>query len=530
MQDALRAPAIAVLALIFLGTVAVRQAGAQSILLERIATGFDTPLTAVEAPGDSQRLFVAEKTGRIWIVQAGQPNQLFLDIGAMVTVAAQTGLLTLEFHPDYETNGWFYVFYASDVLAATVDRYRVPVPSTYAVDVNSRTNIITVTDPLLTFHRGGGMEFGLDGKLYIAFGDRRVEIVGTNCTSQDPSVLVGKLVRLEDDGSVPADNPFVGDPTVRDEIWGFGLREPHRLTIDDATGDMYIADVGDFLREEVSFAPAASSGVNFGWRVMEGNACAFTSLCTAAPCGSATLTQPIYEYTTGVDGCCVIGGYVYRGSALPWLQGAYVFTDHCKAWLRALRHDGTAVTDLLELTTELVMPSTAVLDRPVSFGEGNDGELYICDDSVGGPGTGEIYRLVPFTGVVTDVPTVSLASGGTQSLMLSTATAFAFQPYVVLGSASGTAPPLRIDDVFLPLSVPDMYFDFTLLNASTGPLVGTFGQLNGLGRGAAQIVVPPGLSPALAGLTLSHAYVVLAVPGTGVAEVASSAAPLTFVP
>jgi hypothetical protein len=190
---------------------------------------------------------------------------------------------------------------------------------------------------------------------------------------------------------VPPDNPYVGDPAVLDEIWAFGLRNPWRYSFDRLTGDLYIGDVGEGSWEEISFQPAASHGTeNYGWPCWEGRLCRPSSDCTCGLPHGPDYEPPIHSYENGADGCAIIGGFVYRGSAIPSLQGSYLFGDFCTSRIWSLRYaDGQAV-DLVERTQELEPAGFLTIDRITSFGEDAAGELYVVD-----PEGGEIYKIVP---------------------------------------------------------------------------------------------------------------------------------------
>jgi hypothetical protein len=354
----------------------------------RVAAGLQAPSYAAAPAGDGERLFVLEyAAGRIRVLWR---NTLlatpFLDLGALVTDDPDHGLLGLAFHPRYATNGAFYVHYVDNALQPTIARYQVSSDPNVAVPASAE--IVLRLAPIVD-HAGGTLAFGPnDGYLYASFGDGQ---------STDPmnhaqflGSLRGKLLRLDVDSGVPyaipPDNPYAGGVGPRAEIWARGLRNPFRFSFDRATGDLYLADVGQWLREEINFQPAASGGgANYGWRRMEG------SLCFDPPtgCDTGLLTAPIFEYGHAPSGCqgSVTGGVVYRGSALPALRGTYLFGDFCFGRFASFRFDGNVLTDLVERTDELAPRDGHTIDAPTAIVEDGLGELVIVDFD------GEVYRV-----------------------------------------------------------------------------------------------------------------------------------------
>ncbi len=345
----------------------------RGITAEVVVGGLVRPVYAGHAGDGSGRLFVIEKEGRIRIVADGQlaPDP-FLDITGIVSSRAnERGLLGLAFHPDYASNGRFFVNYTQLRGATVVAEYRVSSDPDRA-DPESGQVLLTQEQPFAN-HNGGMLAFGPDGMLYVALGDGGAAGDPQN-HGQRLDTWLGTLLRLEvsEPGvyRVPSNNPFVGVAEARAEIWAYGLRNPWRFTFDRATGDLYIADVGQNLYEEIDFAPASSSGgENYGWKLMEG----FSCFVEGSPqCNSLRFTEPIAVY--GRDaGCSVTGGYVYRGAAHPALVGAYVFGDYCSGNVWTLRRDA-AGTWQMTLQGEIDA-------RITSFGEDEAGELYITDDA-----------------------------------------------------------------------------------------------------------------------------------------------------
>ena len=340
--------------------------------------GLVRPVYAGHAGDGSGRLFVIEKEGRIRIVTDGQLSpDPFLDISAIVNSRAnERGLLGLAFHPNYASNGRFFVFYTDGRGATVVAEYRVSSDPNRA-DPASAQVLLTQTQPFAN-HNGGMLAFGSDGMLYVALGDGG-SAGDPQGNGQRQDTLLGKLLRLDvgEPGvyRVPPDNPFVGVSGARAEIWAYGLRNPWRFSFDRATGDLYIADVGQNSFEEIDFAAASSpGGENYGWKVMEGLSC----FQPGPDCDSPRFTPPIAVYGRD-EGCSVTGGYVYRGAAHPALVGAYVFGDYCSGLVWTLRRDADGAWRMT--------PQGEVDARITSFGEDEAGEIYITDDG------GRVLRL-----------------------------------------------------------------------------------------------------------------------------------------
>ncbi len=355
-------------------------------------SGFTRPVFLTHAPADSAREFVVEQGGLIKIVKSGiVEGTPFLDLSSEVTCCNERGLLGLAFHPDYQSNGYFYVNYTRAIDSATViSRFSVSTNPDSADDTSEMVLLI-IQQPEAN-HNGGCLQFGPDGMLYCGMGDGGggFDQHGLIGNAQDPGTLLGKMIRLDVDAGapyVPGDNPWAGVQAgfdTLDLIWAFGVRNPWRFSFDRATGDMYIGDVGQGTREEVDFQPAASpGGENYGWRCMEGDNCTGLSGCT---CMDAALTNPVYDYANAGGECAVTGGYVYRGCGAPELDGQYIFGDYCSARIWSITHDGTTATDTTELTADLNPGGDIGLIS--SFGEDAAGELYIVDL------TGQIFKVI----------------------------------------------------------------------------------------------------------------------------------------
>ncbi|MCP3920522.1 MAG: PQQ-dependent sugar dehydrogenase [bacterium] len=358
-------------------------AASQNLTTERIAVGLSSPLYCTSPAGDFNRLFVCEQsTARIRIIDLNTNTTLaapFLDLGPVASGGGERGLLGLAFHPDYMTNGRFFASYTDNGGTSRVVEFNASPPTSNTATATPVATIFSLSQPFSN-HNGGCIQFGPnDGMLYIGMGDGGSGGDPGN-RAQNLSTNLGKMIRLDVDIAaphIPPGNPF------GDAIWAYGVRNPWRFSFDRANGDMYIADVGQNAIEEVSFQPAASTGgENYGWRCYEGNNPYNTGGCDPMN----TMTFPIHTYTHS-QGCSITGGYVYRGSALPSLQGTYFFSDYCTSRLWTFRYDGATLTDFMDRTAELDPPN-ANINSVSSFGEDASGELYIVDSG------GEIFKIV----------------------------------------------------------------------------------------------------------------------------------------
>ncbi len=359
----------------------------QNIRTELAASGFSKPLLLTAPPGDSARLFVLEQdSARIMIVKNGVTlGKPFLDLGAKASSGGERGLLGMAFHPNYANNGRFFVNFTNNKGHTRVWEYSVS--SDPDVALKAKVAAIQEIDQPFANHNGGCLAFGADGMLYIGMGDGG-SANDPGLRAQDLGEKLGKILRLDVDippPYIPADNPFVGQTGVQEEIWALGIRNPWRFSFDALTGDMYIGDVGQFAWEEIDFQPASSTGgENYGWRCMEGANCTGLSGCT---CDGPTLTMPIKEYGHN-KGCSITGGHVYRGP-INHLQGTYFYGDYCSARIWSFRYDGTTLTEFQERTSELDPPGNDVINDISSFGVDGVGNLYIVDHS-----DGQIFRIV----------------------------------------------------------------------------------------------------------------------------------------
>ncbi|MDW8325393.1 MAG: PQQ-dependent sugar dehydrogenase [Anaerolineales bacterium] len=345
--------------------------------LRRITGGLTKPVFLTHA-GDA-RLFIVEQPGTIRIFENGRLLPVpFLDIRDRVNDGAnEQGLLGLAFHPRYTENGFFFVNYTGANDETVIARFSVTSDPNRADPAGEKV-ILTIEQPYRN-HNGGDLAFGPDGYLYIGMGDGGSAGDPEN-RAQNLRSLLGKMLRLDVDNGepygIPPDNPFVVRGDARPEIWAYGLRNPWRFSFDRATGDLYIADVGQNAYEEVNFQPAGSSGgENYGWRYFEGTH-EFKDAADAPP----EVVPPIAEYGRG-DGCSVTGGYVYRGAALPELNGVYFFGDYCSGLIWSLRRDAAGAW---------VRETFGDTDFTISsFGEDAAGELYVLDHR-----GGSVYLIV----------------------------------------------------------------------------------------------------------------------------------------
>ena len=370
------------------------RAQAQDLAVELVASGFASPVWVGAPNGDFDRLFVIEQnTGRIEIIKNGTILPVpFLNVGSIASQNGERGLLGMAFHPDYMSNGRFFINYTDNAGDTQVVEYAVSSDPDIADSTPVQT-IFSVGQPFSN-HNGGDLDFGLDGKLYIGTGDGGSANDPGN-RSQNGLNNLGKMIRLDVDIAapfIPADNPFLGNPNINDEIWALGLRNPWRYSFDRMTGDLYIADVGQNQVEEIDFQPGSSAGgENYGWRCMEGTRCTGLSGCT---CNDMSLTLPIQEYNHGL-GCSVTGGYVYRGSTIPGLEGTYFYGDYCSSRIWSFKVVGGSVTEFTERTAELEPDGALTINNITSFGQDAAGEVYIVD-----PSGGEIYKIIQDCGAV----------------------------------------------------------------------------------------------------------------------------------
>lgn len=373
------------------------------IQAERVAEGLARPLFAASPPGDPDRLFVVEQhTGRIVILDtvSGQLGPTpFLDLPAReIRTGGEQGLLGLAFHPDYESNGRFYVFLTN--IEGTIEVREYLRSSDPDVAEPGYTLVLSIPHPDFANHNGGWMGFGPDGRLYIAVGDGG-GVGDPDNSAQDLDSLLGKMLRIDVDGddfpddpgrnyAIPPDNPFVGRAGA-DEVWAYGLRNPWRCSFDPVTGDLYIADVGQGAREELNVVPSGGpGGYNFGWHVREGDRDYDTDTPGNPSPSDPSLVEPllVYPHVSGPDGGrSITGGYVYHGPG--GAQGQYFFADFVNnnIWTASVGPDGEA----LGFTNRngQIVTDQGVVDQVTSFAVDGHGRLYAIGLD------GEIFRLTP---------------------------------------------------------------------------------------------------------------------------------------
>jgi len=410
-------------------TLALGAAPAQAFLsTTRIAANLERPVL-VTAPLSDARFFIVEQRGviKLWKNGLVQPV-LFLDIRTKVLSGGLQGLLGLAFHPDYGTNGAFFVNYTNLDGHTVVERYQVSGNPDVA-NVNSASQILFVEQPHVD-HNGGYLAFGPDSYLYIAMGDGG-EPGDPNEYAQNPGELLGKVLRIDVDSAspyaIPPDNPFVSVPGYREEIWAIGTRNPWGIHFDPLTGDLWMADVGQVAWEELNFQAASSpGGENYGWRRLEG------THCYQPPVGCQQVgdTPPIHEYPHSAGRCSIVGGAVYRGDVLTGMQGAYFFADYCTNQIWTIRYDGAQVTELIDRSSDLLPGGGFAISRVVGIWPDGLGQLHVIDRGNGNT-DGEIFR-VGLDPVAVDPP-----SGADRALVLSPATPNPFRSRTRL-SLSGT--------------------------------------------------------------------------------------------
>lgn len=380
------------------------------ITLVQFATGFDNPVDMANA-GD-ERLFVVEQDGLIRIVQPnGAINSTpFLNMVSLTNGGGERGLLGLAFHPDYATNGYFYVNYTDLNGDTRISRFSVSANPDIA-DFTSRLDILFIDQPYSN-HNGGCLRFGPDGYLYIGTGDGGSGEDPLN-SGQTMDVLLGKMLRIDvNEGAlygIPVDNPFFGAASdTLPEIWASGIRNPWKFSFDRETGDLWIGDVGQYSWEEIDFQPASSTGgENYGWRCYEGNHNGFGSGCPPM----SAFTGPVTEYSHASSACSVTGGYVYRGTEYPNLYGKYFFCDYCNGKFYSLEQNDADEWVRFDVTGFIGGGWT-------SFGEDYLGELYVMSS-----GDDKIYR-------ITDPCSASVAEITQDGAELTVSTGISYQWYL----------------------------------------------------------------------------------------------------
>ena len=394
-----------------------------------VAAGLSDPVFVTAPPADTNRIFIVERAGRIKIHKHGQPPttlSTFLDIDAKIDSASdgEMGLLGLVFDPSYGTSRFFWVNYTENLsgqVFTVVARYTASLANPDVADAASEVRVLRFAQPE-TNHKGGMLEFGADGFLYVYTGDGGGggDAHGTCGNAQNRTVLLGKILRIDvrgvDAGStapdcamagatyrVPASNPFRDGAGIGlcDEIWSYGLRNPWRSSRDALTGDIYVADVGQNCWEEVNWVSGASTGgENYGWRQTEGSQCYNpnqTSTCTPSgatcagspACNDASITRPVVNFQhSGQGECAVTGGYVYRGCRMPSYRGTYFYGDYCAGFVKSFRIAGGVATNPQDVSAQ-VDPGNALPFALSSFGVDGQGELYVVSLN------GSVLKVVP---------------------------------------------------------------------------------------------------------------------------------------
>jgi glucose/arabinose dehydrogenase len=354
-----------------------------SVTLQTVTTNLTSPVFMTAPPNDRTRLFIVEQGGLIRIFNLTTNSLLttpFLNIRNLISTAGgEEGLLGLAFDPQYDTNRQFYVFYTNTSGNIVIARYLGNAANPNLADA-SATMLLTVTHPTFSNHNGGMLAFGPDGCLYVGIGDGG-GVGDPNNNGQNVNTSLGKLLRINPATGGPCTNN-IPNPFGQSAVWSFGLRNPWRFSFDRVTHDLYIGDVGQGAREEIDVSPAPNAGraLNYGWRLMEG----FLCFIPASNCNTGGLTLPLLDYPHLNGACSVTGGYVYRGSAIPALQGTYFYGDFCAGFVRSFRYQNGQPTEQTEWPL-LSPPGGSV----TSFGEDAAGELYVMTQG------GGLFKFVP---------------------------------------------------------------------------------------------------------------------------------------
>lgn len=343
------------------------------ITISQVATGFTLPLQITNAGDGTNRLFIVEKSGRIKIISNGVvlPTP-FLNISGLVSGGSEQGLLGITFPPNYTNKRYFYANYTNKIGVGNTIVARFPLTADPNI-ANSAdpTQILQIAQPFDN-HNGGQLAFGPDGYLYIGTGDGGGDGDPLN-NAQNTASLLGKILRIDVEAgivpySIPATNPF------NNEVWSYGLRNPWKFSFDSTTGEIYIADVGQNMIEEVNVQASATPSLNYGWPIMEG------SKCFSDPsCNTSGLIIPTTEYDHSNGDCTVIGGHMYRGNAYPRLRGVYVYGDFCSGKIRGLKKVG------INWESQVLLDTTFNIS---SFGEDEAGNIYFSDFT-----SGTIYKI-----------------------------------------------------------------------------------------------------------------------------------------
>lgn len=342
----------------------------QEVTLETVYEGMNQP-TVVTAPAGDDRLFVAQRVGVIRILDANRElvDPAFLDLTDRVLAGGiEQGMLGLAFHPDYASNGRFFVYYTDKEGRRQLSEFAVSTTDPNRANADSERVLIELEQPPNASdirHYGGQLGFDPEGYLWISMGDG----ADSRAQAQDPNTFFGKVHRIDVDSGdpygIPPENPFV-DGGGLPEVWAYGLRNPWRFSIDPVDRLIYIADVGHGDQEEIDVLPIDEGGFNLGWSDMEGTRCFHDQ-----ECDPADYTSPVLTYSHE-EGCSVTGGYVYRGQEIPELVGTYFYSDWCEQWIRSFKFVNGQVTEETDWAEDL-----GTIGQVNSFGIGGDGELYL---------------------------------------------------------------------------------------------------------------------------------------------------------
>ena len=344
-----------------------------SVTFSQFVTGLNAPLQITNAGDGSNRIFVVEKGGLVKIINNGTVSTTpFLDISGIVSGGAEQGLLSIAFPKDYSSKRYFYANFTNKVGIGNtvVARFLLTADPNVANSADPK-DILGITQPFAN-HNGGQLAFGPDGYLYIATGDGGGAGDPLN-SAQNKTSLLGKILRIDVESgvapySIPASNPF------SNEVWSYGLRNPWRFSFDRKNGELYIADVGQNMIEEINVQTPVTPALNYGWPIMEGTKC-FNN----PTCDPAGLILPVTEYDHTDGDCSVIGGHVYRGSAYPALRGLYIYGDLCSGKIRGLKRIDSKWESKVLVDTNF---------RISSFGEDEAGNIYFSDLA-----SGTIYKI-----------------------------------------------------------------------------------------------------------------------------------------
>lgn len=331
---------------------------------------FSRPLDLQSPDDGTNRIFVAEQGGKIKVFQndeATERSTVFLDIENSIVSTSELGLLGFAFHPNYRSNGFFYITYTPTADVALVSRFKVSDTSGDTADLSSETILLRIPQPD-TNHNGGQLAFGPDGYLYIASGDGGGG-GDPQGNAQNLENLLGKILRIDIDGtdgdtnySIPTDNPFVNTENVRGEIYAYGLRNPWRFSIDNQTDKIWAGDVGQGELEEIDII---EKGGNYGWNILEGTSC-----FNAENCDNSNTIEPVFEYNHDANDKSITGGYVYRGTEVASMNGYYIYGDFISGRIWALNSNLGENPD-----NQILVESGLSIS---SFGTDTSNELYVC--------------------------------------------------------------------------------------------------------------------------------------------------------